>query len=107
MDGPDLVSFEVGPIGLVSREFRETEVQLVELETDGFCVFLFERSGVVTECVVSLVVTVFRHFVNEKQGEHLDALPVERLLLVQVGPDSFPDLDSTLRVLGHILRCLT
>ena len=67
-------------------------------------VFFFEYAAVFAQCLAAVrgVLAVFRHFVDEKQGESFDA-PIEVLLfLLKMGDDDLANLHATHVPLGDV-----
>ena len=84
------------------RLFRRNALQVFDIRrfiqiqhlVEVLAVFLFKDPRVVTFLVRRRVVAVLDHFIDEEQGQDLDALLEQRLLLVEVRLDRLPNLDA-------------
>ena len=84
------------------RLFRRNALQVFDIRrfiqiqhlVQVLAVFLFKDPRVVTFLVRRRVVAVLDHFIDEEQGQDLDALLEQRLLLVEVRLDRLPNLDA-------------
>ena len=92
------------------RLFRRNALQVLDVRrfiqiqhlVQVLAVFLFKDPCVVTFLVRRRVVAVLDHFIDEEQGQDLDALLEQRLFLVEVRLDRFPNLDATQRRFVHV-----
>ena len=98
VDSADVITLQI----LVIHSGRRIERQLAEHLIGKLRVLLLENPGVVAQRVVTCVIAVLRHLVDEEQRQHLDALREELALLIEMGADHLADLDAALGLLGHV-----
>ena len=92
------------------RFFRRNALQVLDVRrfiqvqhlVQVLAVFLFKDPRVIAFLVRRRVVAVLDHFIDEEQGQDLDALLEQRLLLVEVRLDRLPNLDATQRRFVHV-----
>ena len=103
MDVAYRVTFEERPV----RRGRFIEVEFAEPLSSERLIFLFKNSGVLALPVRLVVVTVLVNLVDEKEGQSLDSVTEELPLLVKMRAYNFPDLESALLFVGHIVGNLS